>query len=154
MPMDAQDYERWREERDRKELESIVEWPPPGGPFEQWIAHELDCLVLRAPLGNLNGYVKVPPNHPDAARPYHDLENHVDVHGGLTFGCRVKDGRWFGFDTAHAGDAVPQLTSMRDIYGLPQGFLRLQEHTWTLADVKAETEHLAEQLAKRWGNPS
>lgn len=152
--MDEQDYQTWYEKRRREALDSVIEWPLPGEPCERWTAHGLDCLVLRSPLGTLNGYVKVPPEHPDAARLYNDLIDYVDVHGELTFGCRVKDGRWVGFDTAHAGDAVPQLIFMRDLYGLPQRFHRLQEHTWTLAEVKAETERLAEQLAERGANLS
>ena len=84
---------------------------------------------------------------------YDDVE--VQVHGGLTFGCRVKDGRWFGFDTAHAFDHAPGLDFSNNIYGipLPQGLDADRKHAWTLIEVKAEVENLAEQLAKRGAFP-
>jgi hypothetical protein len=96
----------------------------------------------------------------------------VDVHGGATFSGRSlglvqpgtelhEDGWWFGFHCIHPGDAMidPHL----DPVSLPiealenwNWFRHLSEivakgksHFWTKAEVEAETEHLAEQLAAR-----
>ncbi len=79
------------------------------------------------------GYVLVPKNHPAYKKPCYksieDMENYkenykhimeqmntISVHGGLTYSETVditknypaaaKEGQWFGFDAAHAGDAV------------------------------------------------
>lgn len=78
----------------------------------QWVAHGLDCLIVRNQLGGLCGYVGVPESHPYFgkgygdhvhddrcdAEPGDDLAWHhkctpcgrVDVHGGLTFTDRCE----------------------------------------------------------------
>ncbi len=109
---------------DRREL--------PPGPWDdepdkiQWVdpGTDLDCLIVRNPMGALCGYVGVPPGHPWHGLDYNDVD--VDVHGGLTFAgscnenapeghgiCHVPEpGRpddvwWLGFDCAHSDDVVP-----------------------------------------------
>ena len=88
----------------------------PAGPWTsepdkaQWIdpATDLDCLIVRGPMGALCGYVGVPPEHPWHGKGYneclvdgcteewcyeHSPEAAVRVHGGLTFAdaCRESD---------------------------------------------------------------
>lgn len=60
------------------------------------------------------GYVAVPPGHPWHGKGYDDIQNEVDVHGGLTYAracsgavCHVPapgepdDVWWIGFDLGH-----------------------------------------------------
>lgn len=105
-----------------------------------WMSSGLLCATVRGPLGNINGYVCVPPGHPWHGVAYnerlcgddcpersslggddtycwdHVPDGLIDVHGGLTFSGDGVDwlpsegGWWFGFDTAHSGDLVPGLT--------------------------------------------
>jgi hypothetical protein len=86
----------------------------------EWVdeASRLPCLILRNPeMGNLCGYVGVPPDHPAWGHDYSgedevgDCLDHARVHGGLTYaGVRpdsVEDGLWwYGFDCAHYGDST------------------------------------------------
>ena len=71
----------------------------------QWVDDEtdLDCLIVRGPMGALCGYVGVPPEHPWHKRRYGDgryneegewddlaeqrgcPETIIDIHGGLTY---------------------------------------------------------------------
>lgn len=101
-------------------------WRP--GPWDgepdkrQWIdeATGLPCLIVRNHMGALCGYVGVSAGHPWFEKPYQAVDNHVRVHGGLTYSnhCQegichvVEDGEddnvwWIGFDCAHAGDLWP-----------------------------------------------
>lgn len=74
--------------------------------------------------GYANGYVAVPPEHPWYRKSYDDVEDLIDVHGGVSFAdtsdscCEFSNletinddsntiplGWWvFGFDTLHWGD--------------------------------------------------
>lgn len=79
--------------------------------------------------GYANGYVALPPTHPFHNVDYSETDNHVHIHGGLTFGCSIDSirnekewvqytecigfdslndipaGYWVvGFDTIHYGD--------------------------------------------------
>lgn len=94
-------------------------WKP--GPWDdepdkiQWkTAAGLPALIVRNSIGNLCGYVGVPPSHP--ALSTEDLT----VHGGVTYChscsgpiCHVPepgepdDVKWIGFDCAHLGDTWP-----------------------------------------------
>lgn len=104
------------------------QWPE--GPWHhepdriEWRSHGLPCLIARGPLGNLCGYVAVPPRHRAHGRHYDDVL--VETHGGLTYAARCyghichrpRKGEsrhvwWLGFDCAHAFDAVPSLLSCR-----------------------------------------
>jgi hypothetical protein len=122
------------DERRKNDMEKGLEWPPKDSTVRNWKAHGLDCAVARGM--SLCGYVRVPEGHPAERKHYDDVE--VDVHGGLTFRCKAKEGgSWFGFDTGHAGDWI----------GLSG--VEMPGRIWTEGDVAAETERLAEQLAKR-----
>ena len=93
----------------------------------QWVSRStnLDCLIVRGPMGALCGYVGVPKGHRLYGLDY-DVEpmTDLDVHGGLTYAasCQQADadgichvpqpGRpadvwWFGFDCGHYMDVVP-----------------------------------------------
>lgn len=99
----------------------------------EWVYKGLKCRVCRVPhLGCINGYVLVPPEHPCHGLWYDDVR--VEVHGGLTFCHKQKDGTWFGFDTAHCGDLCSRSPHVGD-------------RIWTRNDVIEETNKLAEQLA-------
>ena len=134
----------------------------PPGPWKdepdkvQWIdeATNLDCLIVRGPLGALCGYVGMPPDHFLHGLDYNAPD--VDVHGGLTYAnscmendpdsiCHIpEEGRpadvwWFGFDCSHAGDLVP---SMQFTFSYGPEYYRDMEY------VKAEVTKLAAHLAK------
>ena len=104
--------------------------------IKEWIAHGFKCKILKAPIGCINGYVAIPKDHPDWGKDYDEIG--VNVHGGLTYGQQGRDSDlyWYGFDTAHSGDAWGD----RD-YG----------HRWTAEEVEKETEKLALQFAHRLG---
>lgn len=150
-----------------------LEWGP--GPWENeadryhWIDKEtdLDCLIVRNSLGNLCGYVGVPPEHPLHAIGYsscpigcgedwcrHSPQAVIDVHGGLTYSafcdkgdaiCHVPlNGRaenvfWFGFDCAHSGDLTPSVCRF-------QGALSQVEQYRNVKFVRTQCEKLAQQL--------
>ncbi len=126
---------------------------------KEWRYAGLDCVVARADLAHAVGgwegvmkhrcgYVRVPAGHRFHGQPYDDID--VDVHGGLTFAeiepCAHEDGigYWIGFDCAHSGDAnCPPGDPDAVRLGLRS---MLQGHYWTLDEVQAETERLAEQV--------
>ena len=76
-------------------------------------------------LGQLNGYVKIPDDHPLFGKDIYEEEVEIEVHGGLTYGGDLKDNGdfWMGFDCAHSGDLVPSLGKRLEskLIGLPAG---------------------------------
>lgn len=116
-------------------------WPPPDCVVKRWTAYGLECAVVRGTFA-MNGYVRVDGLHP-AARAGFDAD--VNVHGGVTFSERFPDGHWVGFDTAHAWDYVAH---SKELHAL--GVFDMPGRIWTVEDVAAETEMLAEQLAAIW----
>jgi hypothetical protein len=121
----------------------------------QWVAHGLDCLIVRNNNGALCGYVGVPSHHKCFGKRYNEVD--VCCHGGLTFSdycaevadeahsiCHTdKDAAnavvwWLGFDCAHGMDVVPNLSLG---YRFPGAVYR------TFAYVQQEVECLAKQLA-------
>jgi hypothetical protein len=135
----------------------------------EWKYKGLSCAVVQArEAGNRCGYVRVPPGHPAFQQDYDSVD--VNVHGGLTFAdlepcTEHADGQgwWLGFDCAHFQDAMydPNVTPEsicdpetrkclkihREIVAKYYRSLGI-EHYWTEAEVVAETEYLAEQLAE------
>jgi len=84
---------------------------------EEFESHGLTCVIsLGGPtLQNYCGYVQAPSGVKSTEEPF-------AVHGGVTWSdwrlpWEEQDGDrwWLGFDTAHAGDAVPGLEAI----GLP-----------------------------------
>lgn len=62
------------------------------------------------------GYVSVPKNHPFYGKKSWDIEDRIEVHGGLTFSGKLHgfDGLWFGWDYAHVGDFTFPFTMTGD----------------------------------------
>lgn len=150
------------------------DWGP--GPWQdepdkiQWVdeATGLDCLVNRGPLGNLCGYVGVPPEHPAHGQDYNDVRagdgEWPDVHGGLTFADACQEGEdesvgichvpgpgrpddvwWLGFDCGHSGDVCPGMDARGLAAGMPP--LRFGGETYkTVGYVQRECTKLAAQL--------
>jgi hypothetical protein len=93
--------------------------------------------AIHRPHGWGNGYVAVPPSHPLWGIDYGNVDQHLDVHGGLTYSelkdfpgmfkeHAVPDNYWvFGFDTSHWDDTLK---------------------TWPKKAVEAETKRLFCQL--------
>lgn len=104
----------------------------------------LRCLILRGPMGSLNGYVELPESSSACGM---DLcwDGPFEVHGGVTYHGRLdqigqKDTYVVvGFDTAHAGDLSPALD--RRGWSVGEGVYR------NLEFVTNETKSLAEQVA-------
>jgi len=81
----------------------------------------LKCIVIGFSTGQRCGYVGVPKGHRLYGKDYTDLYDfeeekgdYIEVHGGLTFSQKSdrpsyplndENTWWFGFDTAHYGDA-------------------------------------------------
>ena len=89
----------------------------------------LKCLILRHELGHLCGYVQ---------SDLTDIDS-FDVHGGITFRGRFQyaAGLWLGFDCAHAGDLIPELS------------VRANDAIYrTLEYVTRQVEKLALQVSK------
>jgi hypothetical protein len=138
----------WDNEPDR------AEWKTSAG---------LPALIVRSRLGNLCGYVAVPPGH--VAHGVHYNRVDVSVHGELTYSnecqgqiCHVPEpgepdaGWWLGFDCAHHRDARPGDAAMWRRLGRPE---LIDPAGWTtyrdMAYVRVECEQLAEQLAAMKG---
>lgn len=146
----------------------------------QWVdlVTDLDCLIVRGPMGSLCGYVGLPPGHPLHGSHYEAPD--VDVHGGLTFADRCMEdlpegqgvchipapGRpadvwWLGFDCGHFMDTSPGLEARMRAAGIPSNEDIAAPFTPTyaagmftptykpVAYVHREVTGLAEQLAQR-----
>lgn len=137
-----------------------------------FVAHGLACFVLRHfSAGSWCGYVGVPREHPwygmDWTAPGSKTRE-LDAHMGINYSqpcagqiCHVPapgmpdDVWWFGFDCDHLFDLAPgRLARNRRIHaemGSPvDGPFReidMREVYRPLPYVRAEAEHLAEQLA-------
>lgn len=98
----------------------------------------IEYATLHAPLfGAVNGYIRLPKDHP--WRALEDIQSSgmpdVDVSGGITYG--VDSGGWIGFDTLHAGDYWPG-----SMFGPDEG-----DKHWTPEMVADEARSLARQAA-------
>lgn len=111
----------------------------------------MPCLAVRNRTGGWCGYVGVTQGHPFFELDYDDKKVDVRVHGGLTFcgACSPDDKEhgichrpdpgepdhvwWLGFDCLHAGDLVPMVATLGDVYR-------------DLRYVKGECAKLAKQL--------
>lgn len=75
-----------------------------------------------------NGYVFLPKGHRFYGIDYDEINQHVEVHRGLTYSREDDDGFWVvGFDTAHFGD---------------------NKDNWNRSRVLKETLKLRDQLIK------
>lgn len=125
--MTKHEWTEQEKKREWTEQEKLVMWGP--GPWVgeadrlEWRRHGLVCLLTRNPLlGNLCGYVGVPPGHPMHQVTRSVIQQMVRVHGAITYAkpcdeeagvCHVAapdepdDLWWFGFDCMHGHDIVP-----------------------------------------------
>lgn len=110
-------------------------------------------------LGYRCGYVGVPKGGPLYGMQYDDeiIFDNISVHGGLSFSDIRKfitsDDLWFfGFDCGHYGDAVDKMTEEGKAHlnhEPPSCYdYFLEGHVWTLDEVIAESESMADQLVK------
>lgn len=106
-----------------------------------WTHKGLKCKVMFVHGSHRCGYVRIPKSVEWSSLDYDDIP--VDIHGGLTFKSVEKDGVWFGFDCAHAGDAMMRDGKLKTYFGDGS-----TEHFWTLEEVVKETESLADQLSR------
>lgn len=152
----------WMSEPDR------VEWRSEAAP-------DIALLIVRGNMGQLCGYVGLPPGHPWHGKDY--MQPDVSVHGGLTYASPCdEEGRichvpqpgepdavwWLGFDCAHGGDYWymqhgPNSEVAQKIGGImgsgvytppppsEDRWLSLQGTYRDLAYVRAEVESLAAQ---------
>lgn len=103
-----------------------------------WTHRGVQCAVHYHPhTQTMCGYCLIPAGHPledsDNWNGPYVSEELLDVHGGVTFGpAPVQGGHVVGFDTMHLGD-----WSRLDGVG----------RRWSLDDVAAETNHMADQIA-------
>ena len=118
---------------------------------EEWV-HELTgykCTVWRHPtFGHLNGYVAIPKGHLWHGQDYNNLNEGIDVHGGLTYAAEDKEtGEWvLGFDCSHAGDFSPKLVATLMEYTDTDISHHLRDTYRTFEWVKEQVVELAERL--------
>jgi len=120
---------------------------------------DLDCMINRGPSGAWCGYVGIGPDHPWHGKNWADLEDDINVHGGLTYSeacqeggeiCHVPEpGRehdiwWLGFDCAHCGDLSPAFAHRYREWGITT---HRHEMYKTRDYATAEVSRLATQLA-------
>ena len=122
----------------------------------------LPCLIKRSSLGgNLCGYVGVSEGHPWFGKGYGDLDETVEVHGGLTYSGFCQEGDeaqtichvpgpgepdrvyWLGFDCGHAWDIMPAMDARHREF-----FHDADDHYRAVAYVKAECAALAKQASE------
>lgn len=85
------------------------------------------------------GYVAVPENHPFYEKLYWEIDDQIEVHGGLTFGGRIQGSNdyCFGWDYAHAGDYTGYAT-----------FGTNHEKRWTTQEIVDECLNVIKQFQK------
>ena len=131
---------------------------------KEFESNGLKCAVLFMSIGHRCGYVGVPIGHSLFGLQYMDIDNDIDVHGGITYSDKndnypIKDNElwWFGFDCAHHGDAQDYEQAFN--YGLisKESYERYQEleDKWPTEGIKrgcgyveSECKLLARQLMK------
>ena len=106
------------------------------------------CRIWRHPTHQtLNGYVGIPRAHPCAGMDYDDLNDLVDVHGGLTYAewDKATGYKWFGFDTNHGGDFSPHMyMTLLGVDRDPDWYKNETYRDWAYVD--AQVRGLAKQL--------
>lgn len=90
--------------------------------IKSFVRENEQILILELTKGWGNGYVIIPKEHPLHGKGYDEIDEIINVHGGLTFSAKVSEIRRFisddlydelepdsfvyGFDTAHYGDNI------------------------------------------------
>ncbi len=120
----------------------------------EWEHRGLKCLVAfdqEFVEEWFSGYVAVPRGHPGWGKDHSIVK--VDVHGGLTFAKQGSEDSiwkntdlwWFGFHCAHPSDHTRR-GEWKLERSHPARPNELPLHKWTIDEVCAETEKLADQL--------
>ena len=105
----------------------------------RYFTHQgINCMTQMGPF-TINGYIELPENHPWLNEGNLQYFDGVEVHGGITY----HEGRVIGFDTNHFGDGHHPEAPLANM-GAPV-FREEHVHTWTWAEVEAETRKLADQ---------
>ncbi len=110
--------------------------------------------------GFLNGYVRIPVDHPYFNKGWNDLTD-LNVHGGITFTECEDEAHWIGFDCAHGGDYHPSIEAfkktnkeMQEFYKnhpFPKGYEQLSLFHPTYKNVNfvmGEIKELVDQLTE------
>ncbi len=157
-------YQEWRDEIDKKD------WG--DGPWQrepdriQWQDAKtgMPCLLVRSETsGILCGYVGVNDKHQLFGVSYMNVEESIDVHGGLTYSdkcqgriCHVAEPDeevwWFGFDCGHGFDVHPGFAALYKKLGREALTSCFTSGTYrTVSYVREQCAQLAKQLVKRDG---
>lgn len=87
----------------------------PTGVVEYGSYMGVDWVVAVSPVVGFNGYVRVPEGHPWQGLGHRQVSPASEgMFGGLTYSS--GNGRWFGFDTAHANDDWPSEYHWREAW--------------------------------------
>jgi len=138
--------------------------PLEPGEERTWTYRTKRCKVVKNDVGDWCGYTQTPLRGFTDTDLYdhggHEGQRVLSVHGGLTYGPDA-DG-WVGFDCGHAADLCldergETWSKSEDLLG--KDHIEIRRHgsieeceeaddcfVWRLADVKRETERLADQL--------
>lgn len=128
----------------------------------------LEYVIYRAPeTGHFCAYIKLPDTHPwieflkqikyynmPYIRKRQTIRNYaaipLEVHGGVTFGSRVKvpskrftKGWWIGWDYAHVGDFIT-LVQQDGTVSIPEPDGKI----WDMSEVEADCKEAIEQVIK------
>lgn len=118
--------------------------PFPGEPVNTGVHRGVHWCSMQGPF-SLNGYVRLPENHPWLGKGEFlddlDSDEYPTVHGGITYGPN-KD-RWIGFDTAHSDDLIDFEPDFSTMVLPPIGLFR----QWSDTEVEEECVRLCEQVA-------
>ena len=119
----------------------------------------LRCAIMRlGATGHRNGYVGVPKGHAWYGFSDDDVDDQVQVHGGLTYsGASLWDDSidrwWVGFDCMHGGDAAPRCpiphSEYKDWNYVILEVLRLANQA-TGGEYKLILEDWTLRVARRW----
>ena len=112
---------------------------PDDKAIERWTFDDTECYIVRHPsLGHLCGYARFT-KRPVREQGHVGVLTYVPVHGGITFANEDDDGSMvYGFDCAHAGDAVePEFEP-----DYMRRFRDEEAHVWKKDEVRSETEKM------------
>ena len=95
-------------------------------------------------------YVEIPNNHKLYNKKYMDIEDKIEVHGGLTYSCNKLYGvddtgiKWFiGWDYGHAFDY--------QLIGRIDGkLIEWEGHRWTLEELRQDVFDVCKQLKEMY----
>lgn len=122
---------------------SLIHFP------EGYIFHcnGFDCLVKYGLMCSINGYVRLPAEHPGITN---NSNLNYQVHGGITFTDNIRGyvGFWIDFDTAHYYDWIPLMDQYPHLKDLCGGNPILRDEAY----VRNELFELTKQMAKEQGH--